>query len=136
MVSFFHDALTPNLRMLVSTICNGEFYEKTPKEVFHFFDTLAENTRNWEVSPLSLEDSREHVSPKPREKFQISENDNINTWLTALTKKMEELELRNTKAIHEVEVLCVVCETNGHMTEDCPTIPAFKEVLYGQPSGS
>ncbi|XP_052172242.1 uncharacterized protein LOC127788168 [Diospyros lotus] len=134
-VSFFHDALTPNLKMLVSTMCNGEFYEKTPEEAFHFFDTLAENTRNWEVSPLSLEDSREHVSPQPRGKFQISESDNINARLTALTKKMEELELKKTKAVHEVEVLCVVCETNGHMTEDCPTIPAFKEVLYGQASG-
>ncbi|XP_052177519.1 uncharacterized protein LOC127791578 [Diospyros lotus] len=135
-VSFFHDALTPNLKMLVSTMCNGEFYEKTPEEAFHFFDTLAENTRNWEVSPLSLEDSREHVSPQPRGKFQISESDNINARSTALTKKMEELELKKTKAVHEVEVLCVVCETNGHMTEDCPTIPTFKEVLYGQASGA
>jgi len=49
---------------------------------------------------------------------------------------MEELELKKNKAVHEVEVLCVVCEMNGYMTEDCPTIPTFKEVLYGQASGS
>lgn len=49
---------------------------------------------------------------------------------------MEELELKKAKAIHEVEVLCVVCETNGHMTKDFPTIPTFKEVLYGQAFGS
>jgi len=45
-VSFFHDSLTPQLKMVVSTMCNGEFYEKTLEEAFHFFDTLAENTRN------------------------------------------------------------------------------------------
>jgi len=26
-------------------MCNGEFYEKIPKEAFHFFDILVENTR-------------------------------------------------------------------------------------------
>ena len=47
---------------------------------------------------------------------------------------MEELGLKKTKIVHEVEVLCVVYETNDHKTEDCPTIPSFKEVLYGQAS--
>ena len=55
--------------MLVSTMCNGEFYEKTPEKAFHFFDILVENTRNWEVGVLSLGDTREHVSPQPKEKF-------------------------------------------------------------------
>ena len=66
----------------------------------------------------------------------VTKSDNINARLIALIKKMEELELKKTKAVHEMEVLCVVCETNGHMIEDCPTIPAFKEVLYAQVSGS
>ena len=49
---------------------------------------------------------------------------------------MEELETKLAKLVHEVEVICVIYNTNGHKTEDCPTIPAFKEVLYGQASGS
>jgi hypothetical protein len=34
------------------------------------------------------------------------------------------------------EESCVVCESKGHRTTECPTIPAFKEVLYGQTSDS
>jgi len=37
---------------------------------------------------------------------------------------------------HEAEVWCVVCETSAHLTDDCPIIPAFKEVLYGQSSNT
>lgn len=31
--------------MLVATMCNGEFYDKTAEEALHFFDSLAENTK-------------------------------------------------------------------------------------------
>ncbi|XP_073261963.1 uncharacterized protein [Populus alba] len=34
------------------------------------------------------------------------------------------------------EESCVVCESKGHRTTECPTILAFKEVLYGQTSDS
>jgi len=115
-------------------MCNGEFFDKSPNEAFHFFDTLPENARNWEVQPLAVNDSRDYL--QPRGKFQLSESDDINAQITALSRKMEELETKKGKPIHEIEVICVVCDTNGHKTEDCPTIPAVKEVLYGQASGS
>jgi len=31
-----------------------------------------------------------------------------------------------------MEVKCVVCETIDHATDECPTLPAIKEVLYRQ----
>ena len=52
--------------MLVSTICNGEFNEKTPEEAFRFFDTLAKNIWNWEVGPLSSIDARENPQSRGR----------------------------------------------------------------------
>ena len=78
--------------MLVSTMCNGEFFDKSPDEVFQFFDTLVENTRNWEVQPLSANDSRDY--PQPQGKFQLSESDDINARIAALSRKMEELETK------------------------------------------
>ena len=30
------------------------------------------------------------------------------------------------------ESICEICESNAHLTKECPTIPAFKEVLYEQ----
>ena len=91
-------------------MCNIKFYEKTPDETFHFFDILAENTRNWEDYPSSLGDPREKINPQPRGKFQLSESDDINARLSALSRKMESFEIKKTKPIHEVEVFCVVCD--------------------------
>ena len=133
-VSFFHDSLSPNLKMLVSTMCNGEFYEKTPDEAFSFFDTLAENTRNWEVSLQSSSDSMD--VPQMRGKYQLSESDDLNARVSALTRKLESMEMKKTHSVNEVEVRCSVCDNSNHKTDDCPTLPAFKEVLYGQTNNS
>jgi len=69
--------------MTVSTMCNGEFFDKSPDKAFQFFDTLIENTRNWEVQPLSVNDSRDY--PQPRGKFQLSESDDINALIAVLS---------------------------------------------------
>jgi len=58
LVSFFYDSLTTDFKKLVSTMCNGEFYDKEPSEAFEFFDQLAENTKQWETSlPFHVESS-------------------------------------------------------------------------------
>ena len=62
LVSFFYDSLTADFKRLVSTMCNGEFYDKEPSEAFDFFDQLAENIKQWETSlPLHVE-SRNTIS--------------------------------------------------------------------------
>ena len=30
------------------------------------------------------------------------------------------------------EIVCHICETNDHSTNDCPTLPSFKECLHEQ----
>jgi hypothetical protein len=30
------------------------------------------------------------------------------------------------------EIVCQICETNEHSTNDCPTLPSFKECLHEQ----
>jgi hypothetical protein len=30
------------------------------------------------------------------------------------------------------EIVCQICETNKHSTNDCPTLPSFKECLHEQ----
>ncbi|GMP52903.1 hypothetical protein CsSME_00018559 [Camellia sinensis var. sinensis] len=45
------------------------------------------------------------------------------------------MELRKVNEIITVpkrENVCDICETMGHLTHECPTIPAFKEVLHDQ----
>ena len=42
------------------------------------------------------------------------------------------MEPKKVQSVNQVEVKCVVCETIDHVTNECPTLLAFKEVLYGQ----
>ncbi|KAJ6359541.1 hypothetical protein OIU76_001132 [Salix suchowensis] len=132
LVSFFYDSLTADFKKLVSTMCNGEFYDKEPSEAFDFFDQLAENTKQWETSlPLHVE-SRNTISHSSG-KFQLKETDDLNARLASLARKVESLEIKKVHGMSEQqEESCVVCEGKGHRTTECPTIPAFKEVLYGQ----
>ncbi|KAL9387950.1 hypothetical protein Peur_021074 [Populus x canadensis] len=117
-------------------MCNGEFYDKEPSEAFDFFDQLAENTKQWETSlPLHVE-SRNTISHSSG-KFQLKETDDLNARLASLARKVESLEIKKVHIMSEQqEESCVVCESKGHRTTKCPTIPAFKEVLYGQTSDS
>ena len=43
-ISFFYDGLSSNMRQFVEMMCNGEFMNKEPNEVWDYFDLLEENT--------------------------------------------------------------------------------------------
>ena len=63
----------------------------------------------------------------------MKETDDLNARLASLARKVESLEIRKVHVISEQQKeSCVVCESKGHRTIECPTIPAFKEMLYGQ----
>ena len=70
-------------------------------------------------------------------KYQLKEQNDLQTKYTQLSRKLESLEI---KKIHEVstsfgnEKPCVICERPGYSTTGCPTLPAFKEVLNGEQS--
>jgi hypothetical protein len=51
-----------------------------------------------------------------------------------LTRKVEAIELGKTesKAPTPFKSSRGICETNSHLTKDCPIIPAFQEVLHEQ----
>jgi hypothetical protein len=66
--------------------------------------------------------------------YQLREGDDLNVRISSLTRKVEAMELRKVNEIKVVqkEEVCGICEIIGHTTHECPTIPAFKEVLHGQ----
>ncbi|XP_052307391.1 uncharacterized protein LOC127905093 [Populus trichocarpa] len=111
-------------------------YLHPARQTFDFFDQLAENTKQWETSlPLHVE-SRNTISHSSG-KFQLKETNDLNVRLASLARKVESLEIKKVHVMSEQpEESCVVCESKGHRTTECPTIPAFKEVLYGQTSDS
>lgn len=66
-----------------------------------------------------------------RGKFHLNETDDLGARLAALSRKVALVEQKK-QVLKEEEVNCELCETSDHRTDDCPTLPVFKEVLYGQ----
>ena len=55
--------------------------------------------------------------------------------MASLTRKLEAMELRKVNGINtvpKIDEVCRICETMELLTNECPTIPTFKEVLHDQ----
>jgi hypothetical protein len=51
----------------------------------------------------------------------------------SLARKVEALELKTSGQLKSVQdIVYQICETNEHSTNDCPTLPSFKECLHEQ----
>ena len=67
--------------------------------------------------------------------YHLKEEDDVNARIARLARKVEAIELGKTsevKKLGPIESSCGICETNTHLTKDCPTIPAFQDVLHEQ----
>jgi hypothetical protein len=132
-ISFFYDSLSSSMRQFVEMMCNGEFMSKAPDEAWDYFDLLAENAQVWDTTERT-----DKTKPGPIAKgglYHIKEDDDVNIRLAKLTRKVEAMELTKVdvaKMSAHTESNCGICETNTHLTKDCPTIPAFQEVLHEQ----
>ena len=55
--------------------------------------------------------------------------------MASLTRKLEAMELKKVNGINtvpKIDEVCRIFETIEHPTNECPTIPAFKEVFHNQ----
>ena len=106
-------------------MCNGEFMSKSPDDAWDYFDLLAENAQVWETT-----NTIERAKLEPSSKgglYHLKEEEDVNYRIAKLTRKVQAIELGKTesKASTYFESSCGICETNSHLTKDCPTIPAF-----------
>jgi hypothetical protein len=65
--------------------------------------------------------------------YNLREDHDLQAKFASLAKKVEALELKKSGKLKSVqEIVCQICETNEHSTNDCPTLPSFKECLHEQ----
>ena len=135
-ISFFYEGRTSQMCQFVEMMCNGEFLNKHPEEAWDYFEQLSENAQSWDNTDRSKRSDK--TKPNAMTKggmYHLREEDDVNAKIANLTRKVEAMELRKVNSImanEKVEDICGICETNGHQTQDCPTIPAFQEVLHEQ----
>jgi hypothetical protein len=121
------------MRQFVEMMCNGEFMNKAPDEAWDYFDLLAENAQVWDTT-----EKIDKAKPEPSSRgglYHIKADEDMSARIATLTRKVEAIELSKvvvTKSPKPIEISCEICEATVHLTKDCPTIPAFKEVLHEQ----
>jgi len=131
LVSHFYEGLTPKDRQMIELMCNGTFEDKSPDEAIEYLDLLAENAQNWDTVGTCEAPSK--TQPLSGGMHNLREDHDLQAKFALLARKVEALELKKSAQLKSVqENVCQICETNDHSTNDCPTLPAFKECLHEQ----
>jgi len=118
---------------MVELMCNWTFEDKDPDEAMEYMDLLAENAQNWDTTGTyeALGKTQPHTSSEGM--YNLREDYDLQAKFASLARKVEALELKRSGQLKSVqEIVCQICETNEHSTNDCPTLSSFKECLHEQ----
>ena len=125
LVNHFYDGMSPPMKQLLETMCGGDFLSKHPDEAMDFLNYVAETSKAWdEPNPRGAE----RLRPSNHQRggmYALSEDTEMKAKLTTLTRRLEELEMRNQHEMQAVNELsasqpsCFNCQSNSHPGEHC-----------------
>nr|CAN61221.1 hypothetical protein VITISV_000892 [Vitis vinifera] len=141
LVSYFYDGMSSSMKQLLKTMCGGDFMSKNPEEAMDFLSYVADVSRGWDEptkGEMGKMKSQLNAYNAKAGMYTLKEDDDVKAKLAAMTRRLEELEL---KRIHEVQAvaeapvqvkLCPNCQSYEHLVEECPAISAEKEMYRDQ----
>ena len=95
LVNPFYDGMSPSMKQLLETMCGGEFLSKHPDEAMDFLNYVAETSKAWD-EPNPREAERSRPSNHQRGGMNaLSEDTEMEAKLTTLTRRLDELEMKN-----------------------------------------
>ena len=105
LVNHFYDGMSPAMKQLLETMCGGDFLSKHPNEAMDFLNYVAETSKAWD-EPNTREAERMRPSTHQRGGiYALSEDTEMKAKLTTLTRRLEELEMRNQHEMQAVNEL-------------------------------
>ncbi|RVW70465.1 hypothetical protein CK203_058313 [Vitis vinifera] len=128
-------------RTTLETMCGGDFMSKNPKEAMDFLNYIAKVSRGWDKlnkGEVGKTKSQPNAFNAKAGIYTLNEDIDMKAKVAAMTRRLEELEL---KKICEVQVVaetpvqimpCSICQSYEHLVEECPTIPAVREMFGDQ----
>ena len=135
LVNHFYDGMSPTMKQLLETMCGGDFLSKHPDEAMDFLNYVAETSKAWD-EPNPREAERMRYSTHQRGGiYALSEDTKMRAKLTTLTRRLEELEMRNQhemQAVNELPVsqpACFNCQSNSHPGEHYPVVPSIGDIM-------
>ncbi|RVW76385.1 hypothetical protein CK203_049851 [Vitis vinifera] len=141
LVSYFYDGMSSSMEQLLETMCGGDFMSKIQRKLWDFLSYVADVSRGWDEltkGEVGKMKSQLNAFNTKVVMYTLKEDDDMKAKLAAMTRRLEELEL---KRIHEVQAvaeapvqvkLCPNCQSYEHLVEECPAISAEREMYRDQ----
>ena len=102
LVNHFYDGISLAMKQLLETMCGGDFLSKNPDEAMDFLNYVAKTSKGWdEPNPREVRRMKHTVNPR-KGIYSLSEDVEMKAKLSSLTRRLEELEIRNQ---HEVQAV-------------------------------
>ena len=125
LVNHFYYGMSPSMKQLLETMCGGDFLSKHPDEAMDFLNYVAETSKAWdEPNPWEAE----RLRPSNHQRggmYALSVDTEMEAKLTTLTRRLEELKMRNqhemqaTNELSAPQFSCFNCQSNSHPGEHC-----------------
>ncbi|XP_026445241.1 uncharacterized protein LOC113345782 [Papaver somniferum] len=132
-INFFYEGMNSGMHQFVEMMCSEKFLNKSPDDAWSYFDSLAENAQNWDTSGTADGNKSKALASSRHGMYVLNEEHDLNAKIASLHRKVDAIQKPNlVKVVDPVEHACGICESLEHYTKDCPTIPAFQEVLHDQ----
>ena len=125
LVNHFYDGMSPPMKQLLETMCGGNFLSKQPDEAIDFLNYVAETSKAWDEPGPREDEGLRHSSYQGESIHTISEDSLMREKLIILTRRLDEMEMKNQHNVHLVNELsatqpsCYNYQSHGHYGENC-----------------
>ena len=123
LVNHFYDGMSPAMKQLLETMCGGDFMSKNLEEAMDFLNYVAKTSKAWdEPNPREAERMRPAANSRGG-MYSLPEDMEMKAKLSALARRLEDLEMRNQ---HEVRAVaktpvpnqpCFIFQSTEHPRE-------------------
>ena len=101
----------------------------------NFLSYVAEISRGWD-EPSARDMGRMKSRPNTKgEMYILNEEIDMKAKIASMARRLEELEMKKFHKAHAISQIplqtmpCAICLSYKHLVDECPTIPAVREML-------
>ena len=130
--------MSSSMKQVLETMCEGDFMIKNPEEAMDFLSYMVEVSRGLDES-----NAREvgRMKSQPNAKggmYVLNEDMDMKAKVAVMARRLEELEMKKVQEVQAISktslqaMSCSICQSYEHRVEECPTIPAVREMFGDQ----
>ena len=125
LVNHFYDGISPPMKQLVETMCGGNFLSKHPDEAMDYLHYIAETSKAWDEPRPTKDEGQRYLNNQGESIHTISEKTLMIEKLNILTRRLDEMEMKNPHNIYSVNEFSASQpsfynhQSHGHYGENC-----------------